>query len=135
MSLEQATSILIQTGGSAFVIGLLYRFQTLLNECDSDGREQMERMRASRRLAKQEHMAALKRKDIEGAPLFSSDLEVLEKALMKHARTKVVGNSIPKALEQSFSGERCKTCQLGLFRGTYLNLDRLVMTLKEESVR
>ena len=92
-------------------------------------------MNAARRLVKQEQMAALKRKDIEGAPLFSSDLEVLEKALMKHTRTKVVGKSIPKALEQSFSGERGETCQLGTLGETYLNLDRLVMTLKEESVR
>jgi hypothetical protein len=80
-------------------------------------------------------MAALKSKDFEGAPLFSSDLEVLEKALMKHARTKVVGKSIPKSLEQCFSGERGETCQLGTLGETYLNLDRLVMTLKEESVR
>lgn len=135
MSLEQATSILIQTGGSAFVIGLLYRFQTLLNECDSDGREQMERMRASRRLAKQEHMAALKRKDIEGAPLFSSDLAGVENALMKHARTKEDGNSTPKSLEQRFSGERGETCQLGTLGEAYLKLDRLVMTLKKESLR
>jgi hypothetical protein len=135
MSLEQATSILILTGGSAFVLGLLYGLQTLCSGFDPDGRDEMERMNAARRLVKQEQMAALKRKDIEGAPLFSSDLEVLEKALMKHARTKVVGKSIPKALEQSFSGERGETCQLGTFGETYLNLDRLVMTLKEESVR
>jgi len=135
MSLEQTTSILILTGGSAFVLGLLYGLQTLYSGFDPDGREEMERMNAARRLVKQEQMAALKRKDIEGAPLFSSDLEVLEKALMKHARTKVVGKSIPKALEQSFSGERGETCQLGTLGETYLNLDRLVMTLKEESVR
>ena len=135
MSLEQTTSILILTGGSAFVLGLLYGLQTLHSGFDPDGREEMERMNAARRLVKQEQMAALKRKDIEGAPLFSSDLEVLEKALMKHARTKVVGKSIPKALEQSFSGERGETCQLGTLGETYLNLDRLVMTLKEESVR
>lgn len=135
MSLEQATSILILTGGSAFVLGLLYGLQTLYSGFDPDGRDEMERMNAARRLVKQEQMAALKRKDIKGAPLFSSDLEVLEKALMKHARTKVVGNSIPKALEQSFSGERGETSQLGTLGETYLNLDRLVMTLKEESVR
>jgi hypothetical protein len=135
MSLEQATSILILTGGSAFVLGLLYVLQTLYSGFDSDGRDEMERMNAARRLVKQEQMAALKRKDIEGAPLFSSDLEVLEKALMKHARTKVVGNSIPKALEQSFSGERGEPSLLGTLGETYLNLDRLVMTLKEESVR
>jgi len=135
MSLEQATSILILTGGSAFVLGLIYRLQTLCSEFDPDGREEMERMNAARRLVKQEQMAALKRKDIEGAPLFSSDLEGLEKALMKHARTKVVGKSSPKALEQSFSGERGETCQLGTLGETSLNLDRLVMTLKEESVR
>ena len=132
MSLEQATSILIQTGGSAFVLGLLYGLQTLLYECDPDGREQMERMRASRRLAKQERMAALKRKDIEGTPLFSSDLAGVENALMKHARTKDERNSAPQSLKQRFSGE---TCQLGTLGETYLNLDRLVMTLKEESVR
>ena len=135
MSLEQATSILIQTGGIAFVLGLLYGLQALLYKCDPDGREEMERMNTARRLIKKEQMATINKKDIEGIPLFSSDLEVLEKALMKHARIKVVGNSIPKALEQSFSGERGETCQLGLLRGTYLNLDRLVMTLKEESVR
>ncbi len=117
------------------MLGLLYGLQVLMNGFDLDGREEMERMNTARRLIKKEQMAAINRKDIEGIPLFSSDLEVLEKALMKHARTKVVGNSIPKALEQSFSGERGETCQLGLFRGTYLNLDRLVMTLKEESVR
>ncbi len=135
MSLEQATSILIQTGGSAFVLGLLYGLQTLLYECDPDGREQMERMRASRRLAKQEHMAALKRKDIEGAPLFSSDLAGVESALMKHARTKEERNSAPKSLEQRSSGERGETCQLGTLGETYLKIDRLVMTLEEESVR
>ena len=135
MSMEQATSILIQTGGAAFVLGLLYGLQTLWYESDPDGREEMERMNAARRLVKQEQMAALRRKDVEGVPLFSSDLEVLEKALMKHARTKVVGNSIPKALEQSFSSKRGETCQLGTLGETYLNLDRLVMTLKEESVR
>jgi hypothetical protein len=135
MSLEQAISILIQTGGAAFVLGLLYGLQALFYKCDPDGREEMERMNAARRLIKQEQMAALNRKDIEGLPLFSSDLEVLEKALMKHARTRVVGNSIPKALEQSFSGERGETCQLGMLGETHLNLDRLVMTLQEESVR
>jgi hypothetical protein len=134
MSLEQATSILIQTGGAAFVLGLLNGLQTLLYECDPDGREQIERMRASRRLAKQEQMAALKRKDIEGAPLFSSDLAYIENALMKHARTKEDVNSTPKSLEQCFSGERGETCQLGTLGETYLKLDRLVMTLKEESV-
>ena len=135
MSLEQATSILIQIGGSAFVLGLLYGLQALFSTCDPDGREEMERMNTAKRLIKQEQMAALNRKGIEGIPLFSSDLEVLEKALMKHARTKVVGNSIPKALEQSFSGERGETCQLRMLGETYLNLDRLVMTLKEENVR
>ncbi|MCK5635043.1 MAG: hypothetical protein KAI06_08145 [Anaerolineales bacterium] len=135
MSLEQATSILIQTGGVAFVLGLLYGLQALIYKCDPDGMEEMERMNGARRLVKQEQMAALKRKDVEGIPLFSSDFEVLEKALMKHAQTKVVGNSIPKALEQSFSGERGETCQLGTMGETYLNLDRLVLTLKEESVR
>jgi hypothetical protein len=135
MSLEQATSILILTGGSAFVLGLLYGLQTLYSGFDPDGRDEMERMNAARRLVKQEQMAALKRKDIECVPLFSSDLEVLEKALMKHARTKVVGNSIPKALEQSFSGERGETCQLGILGETYLQFDRLVMTLKEGSLR
>lgn len=135
MSLEQTTSILILTGGSAFVLGLLYGLQTLHSGFDPDGREEMERMNAARRLVKQEQMAALKRKDIEGAPLFSSDLEVLEKALMKHARTKVVGNSLPKALEQSFSRERCETFQLGTLEETYQQFDRLVMKLNEESLR
>ena len=135
MGVEQATSILIQIGGGAFVLGLLYGLQALMDGFDPDGREEMERMNAARRLVQQKQVAALKRKGIEGAPLFSSDFEFIEKALMKHTRTKVVGNSIPKALEQSFSGERGETCQLGLLRGTYLNLDRLVMTLKEESVR
>jgi hypothetical protein len=92
-------------------------------------------MNAARRLVKQEQMAALKRKDIEGAPLFSSDLEVLKKTLMKHARTKVVGNSLPKALEQSFSRDRGETFQLGTLEETYQQFDRLVMKLNEESLR
>ncbi len=135
MSLEQATSILIQTGGAAFILGLLYGLRTLLHEIDPDGREQMERMRASRRLSKQEHMAALKSKEIEGAPLFSSDLMDIENVLMEHARTKEAVNSPPESLEQCISGERGETCQLGTLGETYLKLDRLVMTLKEEGVR
>jgi hypothetical protein len=95
----------------------------------------MERIRASRRLAKQEHMAALKSKDFEGAPLFSSDLMNIENVLMEHARTKDDVNSTPKSLEQCFSGERGETCQRGTLGEPYLKLDRLVMTLKEESMR
>ena len=135
MNLEQATSMLIQTGGAAFVVGLYYGLQTFFNECDPDGKTQMERMRASRRLAKQEHMAAIKSKDIEGAPLFSSDLMDMENALMKHALTKEDVKSTLESLEQCFSGERGETCQLEPLGETYLNLDRLVTTLKEESVR
>lgn len=135
MSMEQATSILIQTGGAAFVLGFLYGLRTLWYESDPDGREEMERMNAARRLVQQEQVAALKRKDVEGAPLFSSDFEFIEKALMKHARTKVGGNSIPKALDQSFSGDRGETSQLGTLEATYLQWDRPVMTLNEESLR
>lgn len=117
------------------MLGLLYGLQALMNGSDPEGREEMERMNAARRLVQQEQVAALKRKNIEGAPLFSSDFEFIEKALMKHDRTKVGGNSIPKALDQSFSSEIGETCQPGILAETYLQWDRLVMTLNEESVR
>lgn len=133
--MELATSILIQIGGGALLLGLLYGLQTIMNGFDPAGREEMERMNAARRLVQQEHIAELKSRDVEGAPLFSSDFEFLEKALVKHARTKVVGNSISKALDQSFSAERGDTCQLGTFGETYLQWDRLGTALIEESVR
>ncbi|MCK5054474.1 MAG: hypothetical protein KAR65_09355 [Anaerolineales bacterium] len=135
MSVEQATSILIQIGAGAFVLGILYGLQSLMNGFDADGREEMERMNAARRLVQQEQVVRLKRKDLEGAPLFSSNFEFIEKALMKDARTKVGWKSIPKALDQSFSAEKGETCQLGTFEATYLQWDRLVLTLNEESLR
>ena len=134
MNIEQATSIVIQIGGAAFLLGLLYGLQTLMYGFSADERKEMERANAARRDVKQEQMDFLSRKNVEGAPLFSADFEFIEKALMKDVRTKVGGHAIPKALEPYFIVENTTACSIGSRAEPDVRLDRLVLTLQKESV-
>lgn len=112
MSIEQAPSILIEIGVSAFAVGLLHRLQLLMDDPDSEGREQMERLRESRRLATQQHIEALKRMDAEGTPLFSPEFSRIEAALREDALRNAIGNSAPEQSKRHFTGESIETFRL-----------------------
>ena len=45
MSIEQAPSIMIEIGVPAFAVGLLYGLQLLMDDPESERKEQMERLR------------------------------------------------------------------------------------------
>ncbi len=116
MSLDQTLSILAQIGASAIAMGLLYKLQLLMDGFDSEARQQMERMRDSRRQATQEYVATLKQMDVGGAPLIAPDILGIENSLVDYAQRNEEGDTAPKISERVFDGETSETWQIELSR-------------------
>jgi hypothetical protein len=132
MSIEQAPSILIGIGASAFAIGLLYGLQLLVEKNDADSGGQMEHLRASRRLAAQQRIEALKRAAAEGASLFSPDIE---RATQTDTAGIKNGKSTAESSERGFRGERSKLLQLESAGDALPKSIGLDMTVEEEIVQ
>ena len=133
MNMEQTISILIQIGGAAILLGLFYSLISIIHGFNTDEIKDMEREIAARRDVKQEQVAFLSRKNIEGAPLFSVDFEFIEQSLMKDAMTKVGGKSIPKALEPCLILESVVAGPIKSLAEPSVRVDQLVLTIQKES--
>jgi len=109
MSLEQAPSILILIGASTVAVGLLYGLHLLTEDTESELKEQMERLRESRRLATRQHIEELKQMDANGSPLFSPGFSRIEAALRGDALRNTGGNPTSESEERGFGDQGNET--------------------------
>jgi len=135
MSLEQAPSILILIGASTVAVGLLYGLHLLTEDTESELKEQMERLRESRRLATRQHIEELKQMDANGSPLFSPGFSRIEAALRGDALRNTGGNPASESEERGFGDQGNETFQLEAAGDALPKSIRLDMTVREENVQ
>jgi hypothetical protein len=99
MNIEQMPTLLIETGLTVIAIGILYGIQLLLDQNDSNGKDQMDKVRAYRRLTMQALLESWRRIDLDGAATSSRDFNQQHRI-----------DALREAMRATFSANEMRLC-------------------------